>query len=431
MLTKLFMSKHNTHKMNVSHEIMGGIINFMAIAYIIAVNPLILNASGHGFPIDPVITSTVMITIVMTILASFIIRLPFVLAPGMGINAIVAYTLVIHENLPIATVLGVIVISSLLLFIFSVTKIRQIIIHAIPEFLQISLSAGIGLFLFFIGVKNVGLVISNQNTIIGIGHINLTVMLTLCGFIVATILFIRKKSYAFLLPIILISIIYVFLHPEELPKQYFKMPDFSLFMQVDLMAALKLSVLPSILSLFIVNFFDATSTTVGLLSQLHFESQHEKSEYIKKSLVTDSASGIVSGFFGVSPAIVFVESSAGIQSGAKTGLASFVTAMLCIPFLFLAPLVAIIPAAATSPVLMLVGLITLANIRRIDFHDFENTASSLLTVAMMPLCFSITAGAVFGIVSYTLMKLLLGKTKEVSPALIIIALVCCAWFFFD
>ncbi|MBP9768994.1 MAG: benzoate/H(+) symporter BenE family transporter, partial [Burkholderiales bacterium] len=159
MLNKLFSFNHSKQPLNISKECIGGLINFMAIAYIIVVNPLILHANGAGFPIAPAITSTVLIIVVMTIAASFIIKLPFVLAPGMGINAIIAYTLVLHDKLPIPTVLGVILFSSLLLFIFSVTRIRQLIIHAIPDFLQIGLSAGIGFFLFLIGAKNVGLII--------------------------------------------------------------------------------------------------------------------------------------------------------------------------------------------------------------------------------------------------------------------------------
>lgn len=428
MLKKLFML--NPHEpMNVPREIIGGLINFMAIAYIIAVNPLILNADGQGFPINPAITSTVLIIVVMTILASFIVKLPFVLAPGMGINAIIAYTLVLHDKLPIPTVLGVILFSSILLFVFSVTKIRQVIIHAIPEFLQIALSAGIGLFLFLIGVKNVGLVVSNPNTIIGFGHLSIPVVLALVGFIFATVLFIKRKNYAFLLPIVIITIINVIIYPETMPKSAFAAPDFSLFMQIDIISALKLSVLPAILSLFIVNFFDATSTTMGLLSQIHFNSQHEKGIYVKRALIADSFGGILSGFFGISPSVIFVESSAAIQNGARTGLASFVTGLICIPFIFLSPLINVIPAAATSPILMVVGLLMLSNISRIDFSEFENTAASLLTIAMMPLCYSITAGAVFGITSYTLMKLMLGKTKEISPTLVIVAIICCGWFF--
>ena len=430
MLAKLF-SYHPETPIDLQREITGGLINFMAIAYIIMVNPLILHANGAGFPLNAAITSTVAIIVVMTIFASLVIKLPFVLAPGMGINAIIAYTLVLHDKLSVPTVLGVVLFSSLLLFIFSVTKIRQLIVHAIPEILQIALSAGIGFFLFFIGLKNVGIVSANENTIIGIGHFNLPIILTCLGFIVASVLFIKRKIYAFLLPIIIISLIYLVIYPESLPKTFVQMPDFSLFMQIDVFAALKLSVLPAILSLFIVNFFDATSTTMGLLAQIHFNSQHEKGAYLKKSLLTDSIGGIVSSFFGISPSVIFVESSAAIQNGARTGLSSFITALICVPFIFLAPLIGVIPSAATSPVLMVVGLIMLSNIRQIKSVNFEDIIAIAVTVIMMPLCFSITAGAIFGILSYTLLKLLLGKFNELSPTLIVIAIFCCGWFWLN
>lgn len=429
MLAKLFSV--NQQSLDYKKEIIGGLINFMAIAYIIAVNPLILHANGAGFPLNAAITSTVIIIIIMTMLAGFVIKLPFVLAPGMGINAIVAYTLVLHDKLPIQTVLGVILFSSILLFIFSVTKIRQIIILSIPYTLQVSLSAGIGLFLFLIGAKNINLIVANPNTIIGINHLSLDIIISLLGFLVAVVLFIKQKSYALLLPIVLISIINALIHPDVLPQVFFQAPDFSLFFQVDYLAALKLSLLPTILLLFLVNFFDATSTSLGLLSQLKFNSAQEKEFYLRRALITDGGAGILSSVVGTSPSVIFVESSAAIQNGATTGLASVVTALLCIPFVFMAPLISAIPSIATAPILMLVGLLMFSHIRKVEFEKFEEMVASFLTIIMMPLCFSITAGAVFGVVSYTLLKILLGKKNELSISLVIIAILCCGWFFIE
>ena len=430
MLSRLF-SRHPEQPLIISREIIGGLINFMAIAYIIAVNPLILHANGAGFPFAPAITSTVLIIIVMTLFASFFIKLPFVLAPGMGINAIIAYNFILHDKLDIPTILGVIFFSSLLLFVFSVTRVRHLIIQAIPEFLQLSLSAGIGFFLFLIGLKNVGIVVANPNTVIEIGHFNLPIVLCCLGFIVAIVLFIRQKAYAFLLPIVVITALYCIIYPKLLPHSWFQMPDFSLFGKINYLVALKLSILPAMLSLFIVNFFDATSTTMGLLSQMHFNNQVDKGTYLKRSLISDSLGGIVASFFGISPSVIFVESSAAIQNGAKTGLASFITALICVPFLFLAPVISIIPSCATSPILMVVGLIMLSNVRRVRISNFEDIVAATLTIVMMPLCATITAGAIFGIVSYTALKLLLGKYKELSNTLIIIAVACCGWFFIN
>lgn len=428
-MLKHFVNNRIVKDYQLSQELLGGLINFLAIAYIVIVNPLILNANGHGFPIAPVITSTVIVIIVMTMIAGLVIKLPFVIAPGMGINAIVAYTLIINDKLPIPTALGVILISSILLFIASITKIRQIIVHAIPEVLQISLSVGIGLFLFLIGAKNVELVTSNPNTIIGMGHISQQLLLCFVGFILAVVLFIKRKSYSFLLPIFIVTLISLWLNPNLIPTQYVRAPDFSLFLQVDILSALKFSLFPVIFSIFITNFFDASSTTLGLLSQIEFKSPEEKSECLKKALVIDSVAGVASGVIGVSPSVIFIESSSAIQYGARTGIASFVTALLCIPLIFLSPIISVIPAAATSPILMLVGILMFSHIKHIDFSLSENFVAATLTMIMMPLCFSITAGAVYGILSYTIMKILLGKFKDISLALIIIAIFCSSWFF--
>jgi AGZA family xanthine/uracil permease-like MFS transporter len=428
MLARLF-SFLPPEEINLKREIMGGVINFMAIAYIIAVNPLILHAGGSGFPINPAITATVLLIVVMTAIASLLIKLPFVLAPGMGVNAIVTYNLVIHDHLPLNTVLGVIFFSSLLLLIFSVSRIRQVIVHAIPEFLQIALSAGIGFFLFLIGAKNVGIIIANPNTIVSLGQVSLANCLAFGGFIVATVLFIRGKAYAFLLPLVGITIINALLNPHIIPESFIASPDFSLVAKLDLLSTLKLSILPAIISLFIVNFFDATSATMGLLAQMQFKSTTDKNRYLKRALLTDSIGGVMASTLGSAPSVIFIESSAAIHNGAKTGIASLVTALICIPFIFCSPLISIIPAAATAPILMLVGLIMLSNISHIKLTNFEDIVAVIITIIMMPLCFSITAGAVFGIVSYTCCKLLLGKYHELSVPMVIIALASLGWLY--
>lgn len=428
MLNKLFSLRSN-EVINYRHEIMGGVANFLAIAYIIIVNPLILNANGAGFPMDAAITSTVLLIVIMTIIAGFYIKLPFVLAPGMGVNAIVAYNFILHDKMDVPTVLGVILFSSILLFIFSVTKIRQLIIKAIPEFLQIALTAGIGVFLVFIGLKNSGLIVAKAGTLIGVGHVTWQMILPWLGFLLAAVLFIRGKVYAFLLPIILITIISLILNPAKIPTSLVKMPDFSLFMQIDVLKALQLSLLPAIISLFVVNFFDATSTVLGLIGQLKFNSPSEKSDYLRRSLVCDSAGGALASLIGSSPSVIFVESSVAIQAGARTGLASVITALICIPFIFLAPLIEIVPLSSTAPALILVGCIMLLQLRNLKVSEFEDMLACAIIVIMMPLSFSIAAGAIFGIVSYVLLKILLGKYRQLPLSLIIIALACCSWFY--
>ena len=416
-------------KISFAKEIYGGIINFMACSYIIAVNPIILNADGKAFPMIPMITATVITMFIMTILAGFIIKLPFVLAPGMGINAIVSYTLVIHEQLPIETALGIVFLSSLLLFVLSITPIRSKVINAIPINLQYALSIGIGLFLVLIGFHNVKLIINNPNTLLSLSKINIQLLLTFLGFFIAATLFIHKKNYAFLLTIIVITIINMIITPSMIPTQIVDMPDFSLFNKIDFVGALKFSVIPAVLSLFIVNFFDATASMVGLLEQIDYKDYNERDSYLKRSLATDGLGGVVSALFGTSAAIVFVESSSGIHSGAKTGFASVVSGLLCLPFLFFAPLVAAVPPSATAPILVLVGILMMKDITKLKIEHLEEFIAVILTIIMMPFCFSITAGAVFGILSYTVLKISLGKFKEISPSLLIVSICCVGWFF--
>ncbi len=283
----------NKQPINYSREMMGGLINFLAIAYIIAVNPMIVNAGGHGFPLNASITATIVTIIIMTTLAGFIIKLPFVVAPGMGMNAMVSYTLVLHDKLPIPVALGVIFWSSVILFILSVTPLRQKIINAIPYNLQIALSVGIGLFLILVGFKNAGIIISNPNTIIGMHPFDNDMGLCFTGFIIATILFIKKKPYALALPILIVTVLSFLIGGNAIPAHIIDKPDFSLFMQIDFIGCIKLSIIPAILSLFLVNFFDATSSVVGLLSQIDYKNRTEKDSYYKRALAVDGLAGMM------------------------------------------------------------------------------------------------------------------------------------------
>jgi AGZA family xanthine/uracil permease-like MFS transporter len=422
---------YNKNSIDLKKEFNGGIANFMAIAYIIMVNPIILNANGHGFPINPSVSATIIAIVMSTIIASFFIRLPFILAPGMGLNAYVSYVLTVHMNLPIPTVLGVIFYSSVILFIFSITNLRQKIINLIPYTIQQALSVGIGLLLILIGLKNVGVVITNPNTLLSINKINIEIILCFIGFIIASTLFIRGKIYAMILPIILITIINLIFGISKLPTSFISLPDFSLFNKIDFVNSLHIALIPAILSLFMVNFFDATSSVLGLLSQLKYNNKLERDIYFKKTLTVDACGGIISSIAGTSPNAVFIESSVGIHSGAKTGLSSFITAIITIPFVFLSPLISIVPNCATSPILILVGMLMVNHIKSINLSKLEELISVIFTIIMMPLCFSITAGAVFGIISYTLLKICLGKFKDVSFGLLLISIGCCGWFFIN
>lgn len=422
MLAKLF-SYQKPENIDYNTEIIGGIVNFIAIAYIIVVNPIILNANGHGFPINASITATILVIVFATLLASMIIKLPFVLAPGMGINAIIGYTFILKDNIDIPTILGMVFFSSVLLLIFSATKIRRIVVNSIPDCLQIALGCGIGVFLFFIGIKNANIVIANPNTIVSLNKFTFNTTLVMLGFILTTVLFLQHKKYAMLLPMIILTIITITIHPDLIPQHIFRLPDFSLFMQMNVLKALKLSLLPSLLSLFLVNFFDATSTVIGLLDQSQL-SEAEKQKHVENALLADSLGGVISGAVGSASTVIFIESAAGIKSGATTGIASVVTAILCVPFLFLSPLIEIVPSFATAPILILVGLLMMVNIRNLQTKSLEDLIAVAITIIMMPFTFSITYGAIFGICTYVLLKICLGKFQDLSWTLMILPIIC-------
>lgn len=417
---------------SLSQEFLGGITNFMATAYIIIVNPVIMNASGHGFPINPTITATLITIIIMTTLAGFFVKLPFVIAPGLGLSSVVSYTLIMHDKLPLDIALGVIFWSSLLLLILSITKIRRLIIQAIPNSIQTALSIGIGLFLFLIGIKNANIIIANPNTLLAMSKMNLDIAVCLLGFILTCALLIKRKNYAIVLPIILITVVNFFVNKPHLPTNWSAMPDFSLMLHANLIDSFKFSLIPAILSLFIVNFFDATSSAIGLLAQVECRDEAQKSYYLKRALVTDALSGVVSAAAGTAPGTIFIESAAAIKSGAKTGIAALVSAALFVPFLFLSPLIGLIPATAVSPALMLVGILMMRHITQFDkTAPLEDFIAIILTIVLIPLSFSITTGAAFGILSYTLLKILLGKFKDISFILVLLAIACGFWLYFQ
>lgn len=414
---------------NFKNEVLAGATNFMAIAYIIVVNPLIMNADGHGFPINATVSSTIITIIVMTMFVSFFVKLPFAVAPGMGFNAILTYTLVIQQKLPISIALGVIFWASLLFLIFAVSGLQKYIITAIPINLRKALTMGLGCFLIFIGLKNANIVISDPNTLVMLGHFNLPYFITLVGFFITATLFICKKNYALLAPIIIISIIAYFLDITKMPSHIFASPDFQLFNKINILGSFKYSLIPTIFSIFLVSYFDATTSTVALISQVNFSDNNLRQKVLTRTLISEPISSIFSSIAGTANGIIYIESSSGIQLGARTGIAALTTSILFIPFLFLSPIINLIPLFATTPTLIVVGILMIEHTRKMSIKNLEEMIAVTLTVIIMPLTFSITSGAVFGILSYVIIKILLGRYKEIPLSLFIIALVCCSWFF--
>lgn len=414
---------------NFKTEIMAGITNFMAIAYIVVVNPMISNANGQGFPINATVTATVITIIVMTMFVGIFVKLPFAIAPGMGFNAVLIYTLVVGQKLPIPIALGVIFWASILFLFFALSPLQKYIVKSIPVCLQKSLAVGLGCFLIFIGLKNANIIIADPNTFVKLGRFDWNCAITLLGFFVTAALFIRKKNYALLAPMIVIAILAYFMGITKMPPRILSWPDFSLFNTINIVGSFKYSLIPVIFSLFLVSYFDATTSIIALVSQANLGNDKIQQRVLNRALISEPIGSVFSSVAGTANGIIYVESASGIGLGGKTGIAALITSFLFIPFLFFAPLVNLIPLFATTPTLVFVGILMIDHGRDITISNLEELIAVSLTVLMMPLTFSLTSGAIFGILSYVFIKLLLGKYKEISLGLFIIALFCCSWFF--
>lgn len=409
----------------LSKEVIAGITTFFTMSYIVIVNPQIMASSGTGMTIAGSLTATVLIAFLMTFIAGIYIKLPYALAPGMGLNVFIAYSLIIGEKIPWPTALGLIFWSSILFLLVSIFPIRQKIVEALPSNMKYAMSCGIGLFLAFIGLKNLGLIVANPATYVALGEINFTVALGLLGFIVSFFLFYKNKPYAFLVAIILVTTIALLTNQVSLPETFFALPDFdSHFFKLDLIGSLKWSFIPVIISIFMTNLFDSISSIVGLSTSAGFVDQKGNPQKLKETLVVDSVASIFSSLFGTAPATVYIESSAGIQAGGKTGMSSIVTAFCFLPCLFLAPLITMVPAYATTPILILVGILMCQTIKNIQASHLDDIIPVFLTIALMPLTFSITQGVLWGIVSFVLLKVLVGKAKVITPFLWVLAIIC-------
>lgn len=412
-------------KNTLSREVIAGLTTFFTMSYIIIVNPQVMASSGTGMTIAGTLTATVLISFLMTLIAGLYIKLPYALAPGMGLNVFIAYSLIIGEKIPWPTALGLIFWSSILFVIVSIFPIRQKIVEALPNNMKHAMSCGIGLFLAFIGLKNLGLIVANPSTYVALGEINYTVALGLLGFFVSFYLFYKNKPYAFLFSILLVTTIALLTNKIEFPTTWFALPDFdSHFFKLDLIGSLKWSFIPVIIAIFMTNLFDSISSIIGLSTSAGFVDQKGNPQKLKETLVVDSIASVFSSLFGTAPATVYIESSAGIQAGGKTGLSSIVTAFCFLPCLFLAPLITIVPAYATTPVLILVGILMCQTIKNINATQLDDVIPVFLTIVLMPLTFSITQGVLWGIVSYVLLKVLVGKAKVISPVLWILAIIC-------
>ena len=397
-------------------DIIGGVTTFFTMAYIVVVNPSILSTPGTSMPFTGAMTATVLIAFSMTLLMGLYARLPFAVAPGMGLNAFFAFTIVLQQQVPWQTALGMVFWAGVLFLLVSVTPLREAIALAIPPGLRLAAAAGIGLLLTFIGFRNAGLIEADPATLLRLGTLDHRTVFLLLGVLVAVMLQRRNNPLAYLASIVLVTAGAWTLGYAMPPERVVSAPDFSsAFLKLDIMGALQLALLPAIVSILFTDLFDSLSTFIGVASASGLTEPDGRPLNLKRGLIVDSFATLGAGLAGTSSGTAYVESIAGIRMGARTGRASVVTALCFLPCLFVGPLAAAVPGYATAAVLMLVGLSMFQSVTTLNFSSIEDSLPAFVTIVLIPLTLSITQGILWGFLLHALLYAVVGRAREVSP----------------
>lgn len=406
-------------------EVVAGLTTFVTMAYIVVVNPAILSTEGTGIPFSGALTATVLICFAMTLLMGIYARLPYAVAPGMGINGFFTYTLILGRGVPWRVALGMVFWSGVLFLLLSATPIRETIARAIPRSLRAATAVGIGLFLTFIGLRNAGVVVGHPVTLLQLGPLDYRAAYCVLGLAVMLWLSSRRSPFAFLAGIFAVTVLALATGRTQMPAAPLSPPDFgSVFLQLDVWGALRWSLAPAIVSLMLTDLFDSLSTMLGLAQASGMLDERGDPVNLKQGLIVDSLATLGAGLAGTSSGTAYLESAAGIAAGGRTGLAAIVTAFCFVPCLFVAPLAGIVPAYATAGVLILIGASMFKGVSALDLSRIEDGLPAFLTIVLIPLTFSITQGVLWGIVSHVGLYTLAGRRREVGAALYVLAAIC-------
>ncbi len=405
-------------------EAIAGITTFFTMAYIVVVNPAILSTPGTGIAFSGALTATVLICFTMTLLMGLYAKLPFAVAPGMGINAFFTFTIILTQKVWWQTALGIIFWAGVLFLLISVTPVRETIAKAIPAELRIGTAAGIGIFLTFIGFKNGGLITSDPVTFVKLGRLDETTLIAIIGTVIIVFLSTRGSSLAYLAGIFFVTVVAWLRGHVTAPPQLFSAPDFhTVFLKLDIFGALKLSLLPAMIAIMFTDLFDSISTFMGVAHAADLLDEDGHPRNLRQALIVDSVATFGAGLAGTSSGTAYIESIAGINVGGRTGLTSVFTALCFLPCFFLAPLAGMVPPYATAPVLILVGAAMFKSVGRIDFSKIEEGLPAFLTIILIPLTFSITQGILWGFISHVGLYLIVGRRKEIHPVMYVLALI--------
>jgi AGZA family xanthine/uracil permease-like MFS transporter len=433
MLERLFHLKENNT--DVRTEIVAGITTFMTMAYIIIVNPLILSAAGmdRGAVMVATILSSAATTLFMGLYANY----PFALAPGMGLNA---FFVVAAEVMGLGwqVALAAVFINGVIFFLLSVTRLREYIINSIPATIKLATSVGIGLFIALIGFELGGIVVdgADKGLLVSLGNFSdPSVLLAVAGLVITGFFVARKVKGALLYGILITTVIGIIAGLVDMPSAIISAPpslaptvlefDFS-----GLFGAGLATIITVVFTLTFVDMFDTIGTLIGVATKSNMLDEEGKLPRGRQALVVDSVGTMFGAALGTSTVTTYVESSAGVAEGGRTGLTAVVTGLLFLVALFFSPIVNIIPSAATAPALIIVGLFMMSPVTKINFEDYTESIPAFLTIVMMPFTWSIAEGLVFGILAYVILKVLTGQINKVSGAMWVLAALFIARFFF-
>lgn len=430
MLERVFQLR--SHHTTVPREIVAGFTTFAAMAYILAVNPSILQAAG--MPVPALVTATALGAALATLLMAFATNFPLALAPGMGINAFFAFTICQGMGIPWQSALGLVFINGCIFLALSVTGVRERILNAIPHSLKIAISAGIGLFIAFIGLQNGGFIVTDPSTLVRMGDFaDPRVILFGAGVLLAAILVMRRTPGAIILAMLLLTIAGLFV-PDghggsvtKLPSSLVSLPASisPIFLQLnfDILLQDHLKAIPVILTLLLVDMFDNIGTLIGVTRRAGLLDSEGNVPRVGRALVADSLAAILSSLIGTSTVVSYIESAAGVEAGGRTGLTALTTALCFLAALFFTPLILMIPSVAVAPALVIVGIMMFESVTELDLRDFTVAAPAVLTILAMPMTFSISSGIGLGLIVFAVMALASGRSRAVSPMVYLLALV--------
>ena len=419
LLERLF--KLESHGTNPKKELIAGLTTFVTMAYIILVNPQIMSAAG----MDP--GASFVGTCIAAAFACFAMGLyanwPVGLAPGMGLNAFFTFTVVIEMGYSWEVALGAVFLAGILFVIMSVTPLRRWMLDSIPMNLRVAMGSGVGLFVGFIGLKSGGLIVANDSNFLSLGDFSKTeTVLAGLGFLLISVLAIRKVPGAIILGVMVVTVSAMLFGLVLFQGLVSMPPDLApTFMKLDIMGALDLTMVSIVISFLFVNLFDTAGTLLGVANRANLIDENGDVKNLDRALKADSTSSVVGAFFGCAPVTSYVESSAGVEAGGRTGLTAVVVGLLFLLAIFFSPLASIVPAYATSGALIYVAILMLGGMEKLDWSDTTELVPSLIMIVMIPLTFSIANGIALGFISYVVIKAFVGEIKSVSSG---------AWFLF-